>query len=343
LALLERQDGEAVFAEVEPVFVPVQPAPDTEVREVGLALNWSDPAQLVAPAWQGVVDRVLVAPGDRVAHGSALLSLDGIERIAWATSGAFYRQLALRDKGPDVEWLNQALAAAGLRHAAGAEFTAETAAGVKEFAASIGAPANNGVFDPGWVVFLPIAELVIKEVAVSAGLPAPPPGSVLLQAQVQLVSAVLIGLDVLERRESEANDQAGAVDPVAPADEVLAVDETLLVDGLDLALNDARDGLGPQALATLDGRVQPGLASLRAQVRRPSGADAVRVPTAAVFDSGGGSACVVVAAGAGDPGVVEVELIWDDSGFSVVRPLLEGALDGAKVRLPGGGPAAVCG
>ncbi|MDR1633800.1 MAG: hypothetical protein LBS27_02505 [Bifidobacteriaceae bacterium] len=82
LALLERREAEAGFAPVEPVFAAVQAAPEREIREVGLTLDWSPAAELTAPVWHGLVDQILMAPGQRLAHNTPLVSVDGIERRA---------------------------------------------------------------------------------------------------------------------------------------------------------------------------------------------------------------------------------------------------------------------
>ena len=52
---------------------------------VGVAMAWEAPVQLFAPAWDGVVQRVHVAPGAEVANGAQLVTVNGLTRLLAAS------------------------------------------------------------------------------------------------------------------------------------------------------------------------------------------------------------------------------------------------------------------
>jgi hypothetical protein len=336
LVLAQQRDARLQFAPTEPVFAAVLPAPEAQDREVGLVLGWSEPAQLVAPQWDGVVDRVLAGRGTVVNHGAGIVSIEGIERRAWVTPGAFFRNLSFGDRGEDVTWLNGALGLAGLRHGEADRFTAETTAGVRQFATDIGVTAPDGTFDPNWVIFTPNDELTLAEVLLTVGAPAPAPGSVLSEAQIRLESAAIVSAaDILSIQDDEGPERPAEERAAAMTAVNVAENESLLLQGAELELDEARKAVAGDGLRKIEQVVLSGAGSVIAQVRTPSNPGAVMVPTAALV-AGDGDAVCVVAKTEGRTEVVPVELVWDASGSSVIRAARAGALTGAKVRIPAG-------
>ncbi len=59
---------------------------------------------------------------------------------------------------------------------------------VNAFGATLGVRSPGGVFDPGWVVWLPVEPFEVVSVDVRLGGPAPGPGSVLLAGPAALAA-----------------------------------------------------------------------------------------------------------------------------------------------------------
>jgi hypothetical protein len=327
LVLLGGLEGRASFVVPERVAVPVRPHDQAVGRTADLGLQWSDGVEVPAPGWTGVVQQVAFAAGEEVASGTTLATVDGVDRFAWATPGAFFRELRRGDRGPDAVWLNDLLAERGHAHTAGDRVTARTVRGIDALGRSLGAAAPEGVFDPTWVVFLPRSPLEVVEVGLVVGHPAPAAGE-----------AVLTSADVLERavlapRGTYAGSEATGVAMVASL--TAADGERLVVAGSDFPLDATRSEVSAEALSDLGTKLATGAAGVSVQLVREPGVEELVVPSAALFSGASGGQCVRVA-GAGateDQGpVVAVQVVGSQDGNTVIT----GALDPAvRVLVPG--------
>jgi len=281
---------------------------------VGVAMAWEAPVQLFAPAWDGVVQRVHVAPGAEVANGAQLVTVNGLTRVLAASGEPFWRPLGLDAKGDDARALNEWLTALGLPHGPGATVTATTVRGVREVASRVGVdvPADAPVeFDPAWVVFAPRERFTIGSLDLRVGAPAPAPGSVFVTAQPALSAAVMVDAETAQRttegaeaQEVEGGDDdgaAGANPPTAPpaalpeGTPVPASRAVFIDQGAEepLALAEDRTTFTPEALAALSLVVEPGERAMQLVSRPVPVEGELQVPATAVAVGADGTFCLV--------------------------------------------------
>lgn len=178
-SLMQARDPQSLAP--APVAVLQRPGTVTDdgAMDATITATLSPGTTVTAPAWQGgVITRVDVAPGTVVSTGSALLSIDGVGRIAVASSAPFHRALAAGAKGDDVLDLERALAAMGLFGGeADGTFDAATARAVDRLGRRLGVASPGGTFDPLWAVWLPAEGLTAETVDVAVNGTVPAQGS----------------------------------------------------------------------------------------------------------------------------------------------------------------------
>ncbi|MFC4243880.1 hypothetical protein ACFOYW_10875 [Gryllotalpicola reticulitermitis] len=101
-------------AAARPVGTPVQTATDSGLVGAVGVVTWRNGPTLFAPEWSGLVTEVRTHSGATVTTGSPVAVVDGVVRVAVATTTAFYRALSVGDNGADVTMLRQALDALGI-------------------------------------------------------------------------------------------------------------------------------------------------------------------------------------------------------------------------------------
>ncbi|OXN01310.1 peptidoglycan-binding domain-containing protein [Bifidobacterium vansinderenii] len=132
---------------------------------------------VLAPAWQETVTGVSVAPGATVSTGTELLKVDGVARLAAASASPFYRSLTVNDKGEDVRDLESVLQTLGyFKRKPNTVFDDATRVAVIALEKRIGVANPSGVFDPGWLVWLPADQLTVGSVNVQVNQQAPAAG-----------------------------------------------------------------------------------------------------------------------------------------------------------------------
>lgn len=277
------------IAEIAPPERPVVVAA-TEERADGATpaqatLVWVDGPALVAPQWSGLVTAVVVQPGDRLDTGSVVASIDGVRRLAVASPSPFYRSLQTGDSGDDVAMLRQVLADLGLAPAGTGrndwfDWTMRVAVQRLEARLTGRPPASSpGVFQPGWFAWLPQRGLVVSEVALEVGSPAPGPGSPAAR-----------GAPVLRRATVEPQQSSGGAAD-GPRELVVAGQAFPLGDGLVL-----RD---PTVLAALAAGVPPRAQTVQGQYRLQQAVRVTVVPATAVTADRAGRLCVWLPAASG--------------------------------------------
>jgi hypothetical protein len=287
------------------------------VTMMGVAMRWEAPVQLFAPAWEGVVQRVDVAPGAEVGNGDPVVTVSGLTRLLAASGEPFFRPLGLNASGDDARALNEWLTALGLPHGSGATVTSATVRGVREVASRVGVDVAAGAaveFDPTWVVFAPRERFTVGSVDLRVGAPAPAPGAVFVTAQPALTAAVAVDAETAQRATegSETPGAEGGTEPddggadgaapqesppdalpegiPVPASRAVFVDEEAEVP---LALAEDRMTFTPEALAALSQVVEPGERARRLVSRSVPVAGELQVPATAVAVGADGTFCVV--------------------------------------------------
>lgn len=281
VALVDRLDG--LRATPEPIVVLAEVAEVADERVAVASLTWGEATILVAPAWQGLVTDVHLAPGDHVTTGTPVVSVDGVRRIAAHTPRPFWRTLDVGDRGEDVRHAQQLLWTLGfLSGSISDAYTEAAARAVARWARSLGDEAPDGSFNPAYVVWLPVPSLEIAAIEIQPGLPAPPAGAVLARGPRPLVEAAILSSTdepvVLDEPTDWEFVYAGTTYGLA-AERVARVRSELL------------DRLS-QAVASDDSAIEGIL-------RRREPVPAILVPASAVTANSRGDFCVWVPSGDG--------------------------------------------
>lgn len=296
VAVLTVQSATATVYPRSNVLVSPEPGTGEIRRPVGIELRWTPGTDLIAPAWNGVVVKVLAGVGTEVTNGTPLLVVDGVTRVAAATTEPFYRMLELGAVGTDVQDLNAFLRSRSFAAPESNLFTRQTLSAVRSFAAAIGVPSASRVssFDPAWVIFLPTAGTIAESHAL-LGAPAIGPGEPVFGLAPSLVEAALV-TPVASSGGTENPDQKDenkALDPTATA----LPDESLSVGDVALKLTKARQYLADESLPVLAKQVPANTRTVSAVLTLSLKADQWLVPAPAVILDANGVACVHVAEG----------------------------------------------
>ncbi|WP_223622463.1 hypothetical protein [Microbacterium sp. EST19A] len=296
------------------VWAPALSAEETRAQTVGLALEWSDGAELPAPAWSGIVVRVFVQPGGILKSGEAVVDVDGVKRIAAYMNVPLYRALLPGSTGEDVKSLLEFLRGQGIDVPDSDRLSWDTWLQVSSFAKSIGVDTSQGLqaFDPGWLVFIPAAELTVSEVHVKAGRPAPASGEPVVTAMDQLMSAHIVTPEAIAE---VTEDNPITPEAIASSTFTVPEDAVVLVGKNELAVDEARTAIDPAALPQLAAGVVQGSLTSSARVVTPQAA-AIVVPAAAILTGTDGT-CVVVRDGQ-KRRVVAAETIESVDGTSLI-------------------------
>lgn len=300
-------------------------------RRVELALSWASPVRVAAPEWSGLVREVYVSSGDMLASGSLVARVDEASRLAWHAPAPFYRPLALKDTGDDVLALHDLLRQRGLEAGGGDVFTAQTKRAVLEFGRQLGITDNSGVFDPALIVHLPVPAVLVTEVLLQVGEPAPAQGSPLVNTARSVTSALLTAPGTVSASGTQPeNEWSTPITSIVAND-----DEILIVGGTEMTLTESRDRLDEASVATLAAALVSGQDFVVAQLRRPLPGGSVRIPSAAVHTAPDGTTCV--ATGRPDaPAALAVSIIGGLAGETVVTGSVKaGELIAIGVLMPG--------
>lgn len=286
------------------VVVPASEFDLTDQRRTVAELVWDTGAPLRAPAWSGLVTAVHVGAGEELRTGDPIVSIDGIARLGAAMQEPFYRPLAAGDRGDDVEALHNLLVGAGVLGEIPAEashFGSATVAAVRELERHIGIGQPTGVFDPSWVVWLPVDPFVVTEVAVEAGLPAPSLGGTVATGPPTLVGAVLHNADR------------------GPLDLDADLEWTAELNGVHVGVDPISNQVVARDLTGLAGVVLAGAETITGAVRRAEGLTVLAVPTTAVVTAPDGRLCVWTPDSSGFT-AVDVEVVGALAGVTHLRP-----------------------
>lgn len=311
-----------------PVWVAATSVGESTTEATVVVATWERQPDVVAPAWTGLVQQVLLGPGDLLSNGSPVALVDGIVRIAVQTEVPISRVLERGARGPDVSALNGLLAARGLPASPEDTFGSSTAAGVEELAEQLGA-GDTEVFDPGWVLYLPLPNAVVASVALAVAQPVPDLGASVVAVEPLLLSARAVPAEAAPEPDSGTDPLVSApaggrpVEPI-PLDPALFYQDlpagTVVEAGeVELGAMGEDGALSPEALGVLAEVIEPGASRLPALLREPSPAGAVTVPSAAVVTDPTGATCVLRRDGPGSaPVSAAVDVLDSFLGVSTV-------------------------
>jgi hypothetical protein len=221
----------AVPEEFEVAVMPVVARPTQQVLDgaVGVTLRAAtEPGLRIVAAGGdgGTVTSVLVAPGDEVAGGTVVYTVDRVARVAVVTPEPFHRNLAAGSTGEDVRQLEAFLAARELFSGEpDNRYDRTTGKAVDAWAADLGVAVEDrtGTFLAEWALWLPTDSLVANVVAVEAGQPAPVAGQTVLEGPpvVSQISAAAINGTGLESGRAYEVWQGGTeVGQIASVDQI---------------------------------------------------------------------------------------------------------------------------
>lgn len=305
LRLLTSDDLEGVTFDRQPVTAGVTKREVRDRQQVSVVLAWEEGAVLRAPGWSGIVTAVYVAPGEKLTQGQKVLAIDGVDRVSFARPWPFYRRLESGDEGPDVALLHELLLTTGFIEGLPDDpefFSFATSLAVADFNASLGAPATR-VFDPSMVIWLPQTPFAIDTLDLSAGAPAPGPGSVIATGPATLTGA-----------------QLASASPAEPLVLEPGVPYILVKGEARLPFAPAALTLPPESLETLAGLVEPLAERTDAAIERETALRALAVPSTAIVANATGGLCAWVADASSNPGFrpVAVTLAGSRAGVTDV-------------------------
>lgn len=293
------------FEQVRGVWVAVQEPADEVKRGGGLLLDWSLNETLYAPGWTGVVQTLLLTPGDLIESGDPVGRVGGIVRLAVHTSVPFSETLSIGDSGLEVEELNKVLAAFGYPSSSDGTYSEATTAGVARLAESIGAISDGSSFDPGWFVYLPHQTFEVQGSGMVVGAPAPTPGAAIASSDAQLTGATLVSIEAAREFASEevpVSETEGSVAPSAlssespeiPDAERLSLEATeRVLLGTDELPVEPNGKFATEAMTRIEASIIPGVKGTFVTLTRAAVSGEWEIPSAALFSDGEGRICVV--------------------------------------------------
>lgn len=331
--LLTERSGAIELAPVANVWVSPEPNSDSTATLVGLALTWEAASPLVAPAWSGLVQKIEVAPGSVLKSGDPVVVIDGVTRIAFHSNVPFSQRLRLGSKGPEVVQLRQFLQSRGLASSASSTYDKALAALVARYAVEIGAQATATAaeFDPGWIVFLPVDQIIVDSLKFTLAAPASAPGEQIVTAAPELTTATLVQQDAIDRILQSENKAKISSDDVLTATGIQSVN----VGDAKLKLSAKRNSIAVESLPALRDQVTQNAPGLRASLETPSDPTAFLVPSSAVYTSEKGDLCLNSRTSGGHIGSQKVTVLTQQNGQAVVKALL-GLKSQVQVSPPSG-------
>lgn len=129
-----------------------------------------------APGTAGTVTAVSIEAGSTIRTGAPLFEVNGRTVLAAATERPFYRPIGPGASGPDVEMLGQLLSRLGLvdPSVVGRQAGWELVQGIDRFWRQLGDdPGQNYQFEPSWLVWIPVDEMVVADSVLEVGMPVP--------------------------------------------------------------------------------------------------------------------------------------------------------------------------
>lgn len=308
LGLEERVEGIQVSPEA--LVMPVSRTLDDAQVPATATLEWIAGSQLLSPGLEGVVTGLYLSPGTIVREGDAVIQVNGVDRLAARLPAPFFRSLAPRDTGSDVEALQGFLQRTGrFSGEIDGVYGSTTSAAVRSLESDIGVRRPTGVFEPGMLVWLPSDSFEVGHINVQLASSGPPLGSVIAEA-----TAVVV---------------AGSVS-YAPTSIHSSGPLVFKVGDLMISLNSDGRSISDDGLEDLTTAVDPEVIALEGHVAMAEPVPLWQVPTTSVVVGEGGNTCVWLVAS--EPGSYAAsEVVISSSTFTGASLVAEGVEDGDRV------------
>lgn len=272
---VQAQDPEELAPKPTAILQKPTTITDNGTVNATITATYKQGMNVLAPSWQGTVTGVAIAPGDTVATGAELLRVDGVARLAAASAAPFYRSLTVNDKGEDVRNLESALQTLGyFKRTPNTVFDDATRVAVIALEKRIGIAEPSGVFDPGWLVWLPAEQLTVGTVNIEVNQQAPAAG--------ETVFASASSLDTI------STSTAGGAFAFSGM-------YVLSQNGQDVATVSRAEDVNQDLLGrlTADSSSNADAKQYQVSLRYEQPVQALSVPSAAILtDKGGGNTCV---------------------------------------------------
>ncbi|MDX2467066.1 MAG: hypothetical protein QNL12_07125 [Acidimicrobiia bacterium] len=268
-----------------------------------LALSWSDPDEVLSQGTPGTVTAVHIEAGSSITETTALFDVDGSTVIAVGPGTPLWRDLAIGDRGPDVEALARLLNAMGMVEGELEEpidqIGPQLSEAIDTFLAAHEWPrvlrssreGRGPIFPAHSTLFVAWDRLVIDDVNLTVGQPPPAEGEPILVVRSTVAgasAAVERTVDLIPDRIVFTSAD-GLLEVELDGDYVASPDALGMVE---LAVETARE--------TVDG------------VITFTGEETPFVPVSAVVTGGAGQ-CVW-----GTEGAVDVVVVWSQGGRAYV-------------------------
>lgn len=336
-ALAITRAHEATRTDEIELWVPAVTADETVPVAGRVVLSWIDTPSVVAPAWTGIVESLLAEPGDTITTGVPLIEVDGVTRLAAHTPKPFTRPLEPGDRGEPIAALNSLLSELGYEVAPGDVYLPATTGAVNQLATDIGIRNPDGRFQPDWLVYLPVGEVVVERVQATVGAPAPAPGSEWLVTRSQLGEAVVVTADYASERGLDAGNTEAASGATrlgrgeaVPLESDVVEGTRVEVRGENLGSTRLGGQLDESAIVWLSRNIASDSLTVGAELVTDPPRDAVQVPAAAIVTGNTGEMCVIVRSlGSTLGSAVEVSVYDNYLGVAVIT----GPPSGAEVRV----------
>ncbi len=318
--LLPREPAELVEP-IEPVWAdPVTTAIDSR-SPVEILLSDVVVDQLVSPGWNDVVARVDIEVGEVIASNTVVAFVGRLPVVAVNTPEPFTRDLVRRDRGPDVEMLQQFLSQHGVFSADDVDgvFGATTGKAVKAWRESLGDPLADQTFLRHQVLWLAASDFTVASVEIVPGRAAPAANVPVIIGRETFTTGRLV--DPQTTRQSlidgevslliaDRIDLGPVTDPTLTAEQLDELSK-LIADGT-VSVTSPASGPSSTGQAPTEIRIPAELVAINP---RP----VVAVPGSAVFNGGEGQACVAIDRD-GTVQTITVSVVGGDLGVVYLDP-----------------------
>ncbi|SNS90931.1 hypothetical protein SAMN06309944_1326 [Micrococcales bacterium KH10] len=319
---VEEAEAERVTP-VEPDTIPVGSRSSDQATSVGLSVGFGQSASVAVRA-SGLVTAVHLSPGKSVKQCRALIDINDVPVLAYRAKAPLFRDLAVKDKGTDVQALAQYLVACGTLDKADISntFTSQIESAVKTLQRDVLKVKDTGEFATSYVAFIPREVKLVKTIPVTIG-DEVNPGTEIISVSGPPQSVTIVDPDLGQPLDLSAPDgyvlhsgetSINIAGSIIPEDQLVEINQFI---------SDA------VAIGSLSGRAvnsdvdgEPGSGSATefysgATITTHSVTETGAVPSSAIYASPSGVTCVFVSSSGSDyepVAISELQMIKGELG-----------------------------
>ncbi|WP_147440479.1 hypothetical protein [Mycetocola tolaasinivorans] len=182
---------ETIQPDVGSAVYPAVRGPLAPEINVELALEWSESASVLSPAWTGTVTGVSIVPGGTLTAGDRPVHIDNVSRIAYHSAAPL---IAPVEASSPLAWRKIVIDLFHrLGHQGGETSRQPFATIVRTIAQDLGVPDAQDVdsFDPAWGIWLPQESITIGRHLPAIGAVAPAQGEPIFETPRMLETIAL--------------------------------------------------------------------------------------------------------------------------------------------------------